>query len=72
MKVDVTQQLAELIGELHYILATNDRLVSKRSVRRILNSNSNVAVSEIEGPHLILQTRPQQAWTAILDEAEHC
>lgn len=65
--VDVTQELRELECDITYLRAKHDRLVRKRSLKTITNANPNVSVCEIDGPHLILQTRPEQAWECILD-----
>lgn len=66
MNVDVTSYLSELDCELTYIRPTHDRLVSKRAMNTIVGVNKSVDVREIDGPHLILQTRPKQAWASIL------
>ncbi len=65
MKVDVIPQLAELNCELRYIRPRQDRLVPRRSLESIIAANPSVSVREIDGPHLILQTDPKQAWEAI-------
>ena len=62
MNVDVTTQLSELNCQLKYIRPKQDRLVSERSLKVITAANPSVSVREIVGPHLILQTRPKQAW----------
>ena len=66
MNVDVTSHLSELDCALTYIRPTQDRLVSKSAVNTIVGVNKSVVVREIDGPHLILQTRPKQAWASIL------
>jgi pimeloyl-ACP methyl ester carboxylesterase len=64
LEVDVCRELASLRCPLRYIRPQNDRLVSARAVRRIREVNPRVTVHEIAGPHLILQTRPEQSWSA--------
>ena len=66
MKLDVRTQLSELNCDLKYLRPKQDRLVSERSLREIIEANPSVSVREIDGPHLILQTRPRQAWEAII------
>ena len=65
LNVDVSSDLASLRCPVRYLRPTRDRLVPARAVRRILAANGNVVVHEIDGPHLILQTRPEQAWSAM-------
>jgi len=67
LNVDVRSELASLRCPVEYLRPARDRLVPARAVRAILNANRNVTVREIDGPHLILQTRPEQAWTAMVD-----
>ncbi len=65
--VDVCSELASLRCPVRYLRPTRDRLVPARAIRTILDVNRDVTVHEIDGPHLILQTRPEQAWSAITD-----
>lgn len=71
LNVDVSSELASLRCPVQYLRPTGDRLVPARAVRGILAANGNVVVHEIEGPHLILQTRPEQAWSAMTDVGCH-
>ncbi|HVG25043.1 MAG TPA: alpha/beta hydrolase [Thermoanaerobaculia bacterium] len=48
-----------------YLRGTKDRLVSRASVERILRVMPEVVVKEIDGPHLLLQVRANEAWAAI-------
>jgi pimeloyl-ACP methyl ester carboxylesterase len=67
LNVDVCPDLASLSCPVRYLRPTFDRLVPSRVVRRIQNVNRNVNVHERAPPDMILQTRPEQAWSAILD-----
>jgi len=67
MCVDVTSQLSELECTVLYLRPKHDRLVPQRSLNTIINVKSSISVREIDGPHLILQSRPQKAWESILD-----
>ncbi len=67
MNVDVTTQLSELNCEVKYIRPKQDRLVQARSLKSITAANPTVSVRDIDGPHLILQTRPKQAWELLLN-----
>jgi len=67
LNVDTCSELASLRCPVRYLRAKRDRLVPAHVLRKILDANSSVIVHEIDGPHLILQTRPEQAWSAITD-----
>lgn len=49
------------------LLPKNDRLVSKHSQRRLREQIGTGSVREIDGPHLILQARPDLCWSLITD-----
>lgn len=65
--VDVCSELASLRCPVRYLRPTRARLVPSRAIRKIINVNGNVTIHQIDGPHLILQTQPEQAWSAITD-----
>ena len=67
MNVDVTTQLSELKCDLAYLRPKHDRLVPNRSLNTITHANPSVSVYEIDGPHLILQTKPKPVWDFIVD-----
>lgn len=48
-----------------YLRASDDRLVKPRSSERILEELPHTVVVEIDGPHLLLQSRPSECATAI-------
>jgi len=52
------------------ILGSSDRLVSPSRSRAVLSRVPQSTVVEIEGPHLIVQTRPGEVWAAISEEFE--
>lgn len=66
-KVDVCVELKKLSCPIQYLRPTHDRLIPARAVRRIATTKETVVIKEIDAPHLILQTRPKQAWAAISD-----
>ncbi|MGZ5381105.1 MAG: alpha/beta fold hydrolase [Thermoanaerobaculia bacterium] len=49
---------------------TNDHLVSLSRSRAFFSRVPHGTVAEIEGPHLIVQTRPVEVWAAISEEFE--
>ncbi|MDA7926209.1 hypothetical protein N9B46_05120 [Mariniblastus sp.] len=63
--VDVLYELSELNCHLSYLRPTNDRLVPQRCVDRILEVNPDAIVHTIAGPHLILETQPENSWRQI-------
>ena len=67
MRVDVTSQLSELECNVAYLRPKHDRLVPRRSLNTIVSVKPSIAVREIDGPHLILQTQPERAWDCILE-----
>jgi pimeloyl-[acyl-carrier protein] methyl ester esterase len=52
------------------ILGTSDRLVSPSRSHALLSRVPQSTVVELEGPHLIVQTRPAEVWTVISEEFE--
>lgn len=65
LSVDVCSELASLRCPVRYLRPSRDRLVSRRAVQRILAVNDKEVEHVIAGPHLLLQTRPMEVWTAI-------
>lgn len=59
-----------LTAPLLAILGTRDRLGSPARTRALLREIPFHAAAEIDGPHLIAQTRPAEVWQAISDEFE--
>lgn len=49
-----------------YLRATRDRVVHRRLSRALTDNLSNVAIQDIDGPHLLLQARPRECADAIL------
>jgi pimeloyl-[acyl-carrier protein] methyl ester esterase len=65
LSLDCRADLARYTGILLYLSARRDRLVRTKSLKLIQQIRPDVRVQEIDAPHLILQTRPQDAWRAI-------
>ena len=70
LKVDVREQLSQFECPIGYLRATKDRLVPYRASSTILAANKNTVVHEIEASHLVLQTKPKEAWYR-LNNAEY-
>ena len=50
-----------------YLRASTDRIVSARLSRGLTSHLPKVTVKEIDGPHLLSQTRPRECAAAIAD-----
>ena len=64
--VDVTKVLQECEVPVLYLRAKNDRLVYEGSMKWIQSKGKNVTVEEFKAPHMLLQTKPEQAAKCIL------
>ena len=63
--IDVRPMLPRVNTRVLYLRASNDRVVSSRLSRELTLQLPNVTVTEIDGPHLLLQTRPRECASAI-------
>ena len=63
---DVREEIGKIEIPILYIRAKNDRLIGKSCYDEIKTANSNVELSEIEGPHFILQKEPVESAKIIL------
>jgi pimeloyl-ACP methyl ester carboxylesterase len=61
---------SRLAPPLLTILGTSDNLVSLSRSRAFFSRIPQSTVAEVEGPHLIVQTRPVEVWAAISEEFE--
>jgi pimeloyl-ACP methyl ester carboxylesterase len=66
LAVDATLSLNRIQMPILVLRATRDRVISKASTRWILNARPRATLVEIDGPHLLLQTRPRECVAAIL------
>jgi pimeloyl-[acyl-carrier protein] methyl ester esterase len=64
-RVDERERFARLEVPVLALRGLSDRLVSRAKVMEMKTLNKRVTVKEIEGPHLLLQARPKEAWGAI-------
>jgi pimeloyl-[acyl-carrier protein] methyl ester esterase len=65
LTVDVTTQLAAVELPILVLRATRDRIVP-RAAARLLAQPRRAQVVDIEGPHLLLQSRPAESTAAVL------
>ena len=66
LNCDVRKEIGEIEIPILYIRAKDDRLISKSCYEEIKLANSNVELSELDGPHLILQKEPIKSAKIIL------
>jgi pimeloyl-[acyl-carrier protein] methyl ester esterase len=48
-----------------YLSGRRDRLIGKRGLQTLLAIKPDASAVQIDGPHLLLQTRPREVWQAI-------
>lgn len=65
LHVDASDALAASSVPLLYLRATRDRLVSPRSGDHVLQHRPDAMLTEVDGPHLLLQTQPKVCWMAM-------
>ena len=61
LSLDCTEALRTCPAPLLYLAASNDAIVTRRSLARIQQVRSDVSVATLDGPHLILQESPDAA-----------
>jgi pimeloyl-[acyl-carrier protein] methyl ester esterase len=65
LNCDVRSPLTQICLPTLYLRAKRDRLVGFRSCEEIRRLKPRTIIVEIDGPHLLLQTQPEQAANAI-------
>jgi pimeloyl-ACP methyl ester carboxylesterase len=68
--VDVRSSLRRVRLPCLYLRATEDRLVPRSAAELFARLSSNARVVDIEGPHFLLQARPEAAASAIREFVE--
>jgi pimeloyl-ACP methyl ester carboxylesterase len=63
--VDVSPLLRRIDTPALYLRATRDRIVGARLSTALTSQLPNISITEIDGPHLLLQTRPRECAAAI-------
>jgi pimeloyl-ACP methyl ester carboxylesterase len=58
--IDVREQLRHLAVPLLYLRATEDRVVPSRAGDEVAACARNARFIEIDGPHFLLQTQPEE------------
>ena len=61
LRTDARSELAAVACPVLYIRASEDRVVPETSSKEILRLRPETSIAVLNGPHLILQTRPAEA-----------
>ena len=67
LSVDVRPQLYQCSERLMYMVCTQDEVISRASLKQILEIAPQTKVAEIEGPHFAIFTNPSQTAAHIVD-----
>lgn len=65
LTVDCVDALVLCKMPILYLQAGRDRMVGRQCVSEVMAAGPQVAVRTVDGPHLLLQARPREAWEAI-------
>ena len=63
----MSDSLLEVKAPTLYLRATDDSIVSLRSSELILSLKPTIKIIDIQGPHCLLQTSPEQSLHCILE-----
>jgi pimeloyl-[acyl-carrier protein] methyl ester esterase len=66
LTVDVAARLGDITVPTLILAATRDRIVPRSATRLLMQRTHPGEVAEIEGPHLLLQSRPAESAAAVL------
>jgi pimeloyl-ACP methyl ester carboxylesterase len=66
LTVDVTASLADITLPTLILGATRDRIVPRSAARLLAQRTRHGELAEIDGPHLLLQSRPTESAAAVL------
>lgn len=69
-EIDVIEESRLITVPCCYIQALQDRLVSRKSVRLFRENLRDITIKEVNGPHAILQSRPDECAVIIMEFAE--
>ena len=68
---DVRAELGQVAVPVLYIQAKQDRLVSAACLEELRRIKPQMAVAELDGPHLLLQREPRRAAEVVAGFAQH-
>lgn len=66
-RLDLCDTLRQLECPMMYLRARHDRLIPRRCVEAIRKVRPDVVIAEMDGPHLLLETQPIEAWRHIAE-----
>jgi pimeloyl-ACP methyl ester carboxylesterase len=66
-RIDVRQSLSRCTMPVLYLGASEDRLISSKRRREMMQICPHMRVAKIRAPHLLLQTAPAHAWRCIAE-----
>jgi pimeloyl-ACP methyl ester carboxylesterase len=64
-RLDATDDLANCPCPVLYLRGARDRVVRERSAREVREIRPDAVIATVDAPHLLLQTRPREAWQLI-------
>jgi surfactin synthase thioesterase subunit len=65
MNVDKREELWNCDVPILYLVAKQDRLVKRRCLTEMKSIKATMEVTEIDGPHLLLQRKPEECLDAM-------
>ncbi len=65
--LDVRREMSLIEQPVLYLQGTADRLVGSRGAQQIRRALPTAEIRPVEGPHLLLQTRPRKSMDAVLE-----
>jgi len=66
LETDERRTVRVLAKPVLYLRGLRDNLVSQRSWKDLATVRPDAEIAQIEGPHLLLQVRPDECWRAIM------
>jgi pimeloyl-ACP methyl ester carboxylesterase len=66
LTVDASAALGRILVPTLVLRAVRDRVISRATTQRILKILPAAQLAEIDGPHLLLQTRPAECAAVVL------
>ena len=67
LAVDESHALARIRVPALVLIARHDRVISRAATRRMVDGLPGARLAEIDGPHLLLQSRPTECAAAVLE-----
>lgn len=65
LTIDELATLHRVTAPVIYLRGTRDRLVPRRAVEQLHRALPAMRIHEIDGPHALLQTKPEACWSSI-------